>query len=80
MHFCVLFVGFNDILKGKNEREKKTNVRTIVKMLEDLGKHIIIITLPPTLHTNQSYNRSIVEFNMFQDTKTHRHIAISPKF
>lgn len=38
MHFCVLFVGLNDILKGKNEREMKTNVRTIVKMLRDLGK------------------------------------------
>lgn len=76
MHFCVLFVGLNDILKGQNEREMKTNVRKIVKMLRDLGKHVIIITLPPILHTNQSYNRSTVEFNMFfKSFKTQKHIG-----
>lgn len=79
LHFCILFVGLNDILKGKNTKETKTNIRAIIKLLGELGKHIIIITLPPTLHADQKYNKSLFELNVYlKSFKSQKYIEILP--
>lgn len=34
-------------------------------MLSDWGEKIILVTLPPTLHMDQSHNKKILRFNGF---------------
>lgn len=62
LHFSTIFVGLNDILQDKDVIQTKSNLKGIVRALKDLGKHIIIITLPRTLHKDQRYYQTIFTF------------------
>lgn len=52
-------------MQDKDVIQTKSNIKGIVRAFKYLGKHIIIITFPPTLHKDQRYNQRIFTFNAF---------------
>lgn len=62
---CFVFISINDIIRAIPLPTVKQNIRTILRVLIDSNKSVLLSTIPPTLSQSHRQQQSIQEVNIF---------------